>query len=66
MVVGMWSGDDAVKRNMVKAVKDSCGLALAEHEGKWGMEIGTDFGDASNADGIVDLGNGLCFRRDTR
>ena len=30
------------------------------------MEIGTDFGDASNADGIVDLGNGLCFRRDTR
>lgn len=51
---------------MVKAVKDSWGLALAEHEGPWGIKIGTDFRDARSADGIVDLGNGLCFRRDTR
>jgi hypothetical protein len=29
-VAGMWNGDDTVKRNMVKAVKDSWGLALAE------------------------------------
>jgi len=62
----MWSGDDTVKRNMVKAVKDSWGLALAEHEGQWGIKIGTDFRDVSSADGIADLGNGLCFRRDTR
>jgi DNA invertase Pin-like site-specific DNA recombinase len=65
-VAGMWSGDETVKRNMVKAVKDSWGLALAEHEGQWGIKIGTDPRDVSSADGIVDLGNGLCFRRDTR
>ena len=62
-VAGMWSGDDTVKRNMVKAVKGSWGLALSEHEGQWGIKVGTDFRDMSDADGIVDLGNGLCFRR---
>jgi hypothetical protein len=62
-VAGMWSGDDTVKRNMVRAVKDSWGLALSEHEGHWGIKIGADFTDMSHADGIVDLGNGLCFRR---
>jgi hypothetical protein len=63
-VAGMWSGDDAVKRNVVKAVKGSWGLALAEHEGQWAIAIGTA-GSAglADADGIVDLGNGLCFRR---
>jgi hypothetical protein len=60
----MWSGDDAVKRNMVKAVKDSWGLALAEHEGQWGIKIGTDFTDVTEENEIVDLGNGLCFRRE--
>lgn len=59
----MWSGDDAVKRNMVKAVKDSWGLALSEHEGQWAVKIGADFKDASDANEIADLGNGLCFRR---
>jgi hypothetical protein len=44
---------------MVKAVKDSWGLELSEHEGQWGIKIGTDFRDVSDADGIVDLGNGL-------
>jgi DNA invertase Pin-like site-specific DNA recombinase len=63
-VAGMWSGDDTVKRNMVKAVKDSWGLALYEHEVQRGIKIGTDFRDMSYADGIVDLGNGLCFRRE--
>ena len=63
-VAGMWSGDDAVKRNMVKAVKDSWGLALAEHEGQWGIKVGTDFTDMAVANEIVDLGNGLCFRRE--
>jgi hypothetical protein len=63
-VAGMWSGDDTVRRNMVKAVKDSWGLALAEHEGQWGIKIGTDFTDTSDANRIVDLGNGLCFRRE--
>jgi hypothetical protein len=63
-VAGMWSGDDAVKRNMVKAVKGSWGLALADHGGgQWGIKIGADFTGTSDGDGIVDLGNGLCFRR---
>ena len=62
-VAGMWSGDDADKRNMVKAVKNCWGLALSEYEeGQWGVKYGTDVRDASDADGIIDLGNGLCFR----
>ena len=64
-VAQMWNdGDDAVKRGMVRAVKESWGMILANHEGQWGIAIGTagskGTGDAS---GIVDLGNGLCFRR---
>jgi hypothetical protein len=41
-VAGMWIGDDAVKRNMVKAVRGCRGLALAAHEGQWGIKIDTD------------------------
>ncbi len=63
-VAGMWTGDDSVKRNMVKAVKGSWGLALSEHEGQWGVKVGADFKGTSDANGIVDLGNGLCFRRE--
>jgi DNA invertase Pin-like site-specific DNA recombinase len=63
-VSDMWKGDDTVKRGMVRAVKESWGMIIANHEGQWGIAIGTagskDLGDAS---GIVDLGNGLCFRR---
>jgi DNA invertase Pin-like site-specific DNA recombinase len=62
-VAGMWGGDDAVKRNMVKAVKNSWGLALARHEALWGIKSGTDPRDMSETGGIVNLGNGLCFRR---
>jgi DNA invertase Pin-like site-specific DNA recombinase len=65
-VAGMWSGDDAVKRNMVKTVKNAWGLALADHEGQWSIRIGADFRNVSGTDRVVDLGNGLCFRRDTR
>jgi len=61
----MWTaGDTDVKRAMVHAIKDSWGLALSEHEGGWGIKIGTDFRGMSDANGIVDLGNGLCFRRE--
>jgi DNA invertase Pin-like site-specific DNA recombinase len=63
-VAAMWSGDDTVKRNMVKAVKDAWGLVLSEQEGQLGLKIGMVFTDMTNADGIVDLGNGLCFRRE--
>jgi hypothetical protein len=52
---------------VVKAVKGSWGLALSEHEGQGGIKIGmdfTDFTDMSDANGIVDLGKGLCFRRE--
>jgi DNA invertase Pin-like site-specific DNA recombinase len=71
-VAQMWSdGDDAVKRGMVRAVKQSWGMVLANHDGRWGVAIGTMAGSeggngvngtVGNARGIIDLGNGLCFR----
>jgi hypothetical protein len=61
----IWTaGDTGVKRGMVRAIKDSWGLALSGHEGQWGIKIGTDFRAMSDANRIVDLGNGLCFRRE--
>ena len=61
----MWTaGDTGVKRGMVRAIKDSWGVALSEHEGQWGIKMGTDVRDISDASGIADLGNGLCFRRE--
>ena len=62
-VAHMWAtaGTDE-KRGMVRAIKDSWGLALTQRDGEWGLTIGAGFTDASGADGIVDLGNGLCFR----
>jgi DNA invertase Pin-like site-specific DNA recombinase len=64
-VAQMWNdGDDAAKRGMVRAVKASWGMILADHEGQWGIAIGTAGSkDTGDTDGIVDLGNGLCFRR---
>jgi hypothetical protein len=64
-VAQMWNdGDDTIKRGMAHAVKKSWGMTLTSHEGQWTIAIGTaDSTDAGNADGIVDLGNGLCFRR---
>lgn len=64
-VAQRWNdGDDAVKRGMVRAVKDSWGLSLTNHEGQWAIAIGTAGSkDGRDANGIVDLGNGLCFRR---
>jgi hypothetical protein len=61
----MWNdGDDAVKRGMVRAVKESWEMILANHEGQWGIAIETtDSKGLGDANGIVDLGNGLCFRR---
>jgi DNA invertase Pin-like site-specific DNA recombinase len=63
-VAGMWTGDDAVKRDMVKAVKDSWGLALSAHEGQWAIMIGAGVRVPRDVSGIADLGNGLCFRRE--
>ncbi len=62
-VAGMWDDGDTVRRNMLKAVKGSWGLAVAEHQGQWGIKIGTAYTGTGDADGIVNLGNGLCFRR---
>jgi DNA invertase Pin-like site-specific DNA recombinase len=61
----MWSdGDDSVKRGIVRAVKDSWGMTLASHEGQWRIAMETAGSKApGDAGGIVDLGNGLCFRR---
>jgi len=64
-VAQMWNdGDDVVKRGMVRAVKESWGMTLVNHEGQWGIAIGTAGSKGlEEAGGIVDLGNGLCFRR---
>ncbi len=64
-VAQMWNdGDDTVKRGMVRAAKKSWGMILAGHGGQWVIEIGTEDSEGTgNANGIVDLGNGLCFRR---
>jgi DNA invertase Pin-like site-specific DNA recombinase len=64
-VAQMWdTGDDAVKRGMARAVKASWGLALVEHDGQWGVAVGTGGRNVpAEVPGIVDLGNGLCFRR---
>ncbi|MEV6631896.1 recombinase family protein [Actinoplanes sp. NPDC051470] len=64
-VAQMWdAGDDTVKRGMARAVKTSWGMVLAEHDGQWGIAVGTtDHDGPAETRGIVDLGNGLCFRR---
>jgi hypothetical protein len=39
-------------------------MILASHDGQWGIAIGTAGHESTeNPAGIVDLGNGLCFRR---
>jgi hypothetical protein len=64
-VAHMWNdGDDTARRGMVRAVKESWGMILASDEGQWGIATGTTGAEnPENTDGIVDLGNGLCFRR---
>lgn len=64
-VAQMWNnGDDAAKRGMVRAVKESWGMFLADHDRQWTIAIGTaDPAGTGDAGGIVDLGSGLCFRR---
>jgi hypothetical protein len=63
-VAQMWNGgDDTVKRGMVRAAKKSWGMILADHDGQWVIDVGTAGSQGGDANGIVDLGNGLCFRR---
>jgi DNA invertase Pin-like site-specific DNA recombinase len=64
-VAQMWNdGDDTVRRGMVRAVKASWGMNLADRRGKWSITIGTTGEESTEeASRIVDLGNGLCFRR---
>jgi DNA invertase Pin-like site-specific DNA recombinase len=61
----MWNdGDDTVKRGMVRAVKETWGMTLTRHDGQWTIAVGTEGAQSGgDTDGIVDLGNGLCFRR---
>jgi hypothetical protein len=68
IVAQMWNdGDDTVKRGMVRAVKESWGMILTNNEGPWVIDIGTaDSKDERDTNGIVDLGNGLCFRRSVK
>ncbi|WP_035751060.1 recombinase family protein [Parafrankia discariae] len=61
----LWTtGGTDEKRGMIRAIMASWGLELSEHDGQWGIKIGTGFAGATGADGIVDLGNGFCFRRE--
>jgi DNA invertase Pin-like site-specific DNA recombinase len=62
-VAALWASSDDAKRTVVKAVKLALGLEV--------IEIGQDAplrsfptadSFAPNADGIVDLGGGICFR----
>jgi hypothetical protein len=63
-VAEMWNdGDDTVKRGMVRAAKKSWGMVLADHGGQWVIDVGMAGSQGGDAGGIVDLGNGLCFRR---
>jgi hypothetical protein len=49
---------------MARALKESWGMALADRDGQPVLVIGTTGPkDPAGAGGIVDLGNGLCFRR---
>ena len=67
-VAQMWNdGDDAVRRGMVRAVKESWGMILANHERQWVIDTGTAGSKGvGHANGIVDLGNGLCFRHSAK
>lgn len=62
----MWNdGGDIVMRGMASAVKKSWGMILANYEGQWRIAIGTAGPKGlEDANGIVDLGDGLCFRRE--
>jgi hypothetical protein len=64
-VAQMWdNGDDTVRRGMVRAVKESWGLSLTSDGAQRGIAIGTaGTSDTESPTGIVDLGDGLCFRR---
>jgi hypothetical protein len=61
----MWNnGDDAVRRGMVRAVKESWGMRLTNDGGQRGIFVGAEGSqDTRNPNGIADLGDGLCFRR---
>ncbi len=60
----MWTtGDTETRQGMVRAVMRTWGLALFDHDGTWAITIGDAFADTNGAEEIVDLGNGLCFRR---
>jgi DNA invertase Pin-like site-specific DNA recombinase len=62
-VAQMWkAGDDTVKRGMVRAVKRSWGMILADSGGQWVIETAGSPGTGNTSE-IVDLGSGLCFRR---
>jgi hypothetical protein len=67
-VAEMWNdGGDAVKRGMARAVKNSWGMILVSHEGQWTIATGTAGStDRGDANGIVNLGNGLCFRHSVK
>lgn len=57
------NGDAEAKAMMVRAAKKSYGMSLVYREGQWAVAMGTAGpADPANPDGIVDLGNGLCFR----
>jgi DNA invertase Pin-like site-specific DNA recombinase len=65
-VAQMWAhGDDTTKRSMLRAVKTVMGLDLNPDQGNADDRIYVGILPAEvNTDGIVDLGGGICFKRD--
>lgn len=62
----MWAaGGIEAKRGMIRAIRQAWGLALSENDGQWVIDIGTGGTGTGGAGEIVDLGNGLCFRRES-
>ena len=63
-VAQLWTaGDSAVKRGMVRAVKNAGGLTLTANGEIEIIELEPWAGDPGKGYGIVNLGGGLCFRR---
>jgi hypothetical protein len=63
----MWSeGDDTTRRNMLRAVKTVMGLDLNPDASDVDRIYVGILPAEAESDGIVDLGGGICFRREER
>lgn len=65
-VAGVWADADTEgKRRIVRAVRAAWGMELTRAPGAWGVVTGTAYDGDGDATGVVvNLGGGLCFRRE--